>query len=730
MTFSSGSNHSSQRKYRHPKGEEYDVMSSSVGMESFDSRDERQSNPFESISNVGFQDDERNKSNVWPQNQYESSLNRMSIGSNKSIRSTKSHSKPTSMKRLESLYADISGKHEENNRVRQAEIENVILKQILRSTSRVYEEDEDDGHLSVATGAISVMSTYTTKEILGDLTDHEDAKSVRQGRSLSKSVARMRSSSTTSRRQSNDRDYSDRTKTKTRSKSVVSRRVRLKDKTERKSMDDSSQLYASFMKNMPREETLHQKSEPMKETKLSSATEQWDPFEKSIDESFGQDSTSVHEFTSPSANIAKPSLRRISSAPISKHIRGPPVKKSFMKPSLGRHSSVPEEMNFFTNSTNFFASQASNSPSKAGKLANYGQEASFFRKDSPKEPISESFNNIGPVTVFTFNDEERSIKKVREKQFMEERMITQLSPVRPKCNQTTSPNSFVPKVTTEKVNSIAEEWESFGDRHSHSNLVELASSESRPLSNNSMVSKLEQSKKSAAWAVIPNETKSSDSSSHRKSDSGSSFESFPNPSWGDDGFQDFQDQRPTSSMEEFDGNDDGFLIIEGPKKIRKNVTNKSRDQVLQQVDKCFNSPIMKSSKHFHKYISQQMPKNDTSSWNEWGEDKLPDSFEESEISKLSSSTISFRGSPSTMSSPLEFSKCDNSGTTLPTVSSTRSTPTVSSDELSQSNRFKTSVINFKASPSDTDSQFIWNELSPSSVMNESTSRKKLFNESL
>ena len=173
-------------------------------------------------------------------------------------------------------------------------------------------------------------------------------------------------------------------------------------------------------------------------------------------------------------------------------------------------------------------------------------------------------------------------------------------------------------------------------------------------------------------------------------------------------------------------------MIEEADKLRKHVANKSRDETLQQGDNCFNSPVMQSSKHFQMHKSHQMPKNDNFGWNEWGEDKHPDSFEESEISKLSSSTISFRGSPSTMSIPPEFSKCDNSGMTLPTVSSSRSTPTVNSDEFSYSNKFKTSATSLKASPRDTESQFIWNEVSPSSVMNinQSTSRKKLFDDSL
>uniref|UniRef100_A0A7S3V486 Uncharacterized protein n=1 Tax=Chaetoceros debilis TaxID=122233 RepID=A0A7S3V486_9STRA len=128
--------------------------------------------------------------------------------------------------------------------VREAEIARTVLRQSMSI-------DDDN---------VSVVSTYTTDHILAELTDNEDCKSVRSSRSQR---SRRSRSSTGHRRASSllpsPGDISvhttrrSRSASKSASKSVTTRKVRLKD-TDGGIADETQRLYNSFMKNLSREE--------------------------------------------------------------------------------------------------------------------------------------------------------------------------------------------------------------------------------------------------------------------------------------------------------------------------------------------------------------------------------------------------------------------------------------------------------------------------------------------
>ncbi len=755
VTFDKGSiNTFRERKYRYPQGEDYDFTSSSFGLESPNSPSERQLNEFEAISFAEFENE--GMPMVRPHNQHASSLQRVP-----NQRRSNSRSKPSSRSKQTPAWQEKVSRNRINDpggireigsdRARQAEIENVILKQILRSNSRIYEDEEDDdGHLSVATGAMSVMSTYTTREILGDLTDHEDTRSVQRSR-RSRSVSRIRSSSTKSRRAVTHGANTESKKEKVRSKSVVSRRVRLKDICNDTNIDDSSQLYDSFMKNMPREGNFlysNSGNNSISRKTTKSTADQWDPFEKSLEESFGQDNPFLsenHEVTSSSIHVKKPTLRRLSSEPVSNLFSEMSLQKaqigekSVQKPSLGRHSSLPGDVSRFPASTAFSTQSRTKirptSKRKDDQVFKQNRKTSFFPE--------ESFKNSRSTAVFSFDDNVKAhTRKVRQKPLFEDKEFIQLSPVKSKheiCwNQTTSQHSFVPKINQENT---TEEWELFGETQSQTNSTGLGICDKKASSINPSESLVEASKHAlSTWATVPEETKKDTTVkeappntiiSHRKNNSGNSFESFPNPSWGTDDFDDVYDSRDQEIFSnEIDFNDDdGFKLLGDVAKYRKPFDQRFKVDIHNQDDDCFKSPTTRAGEKNHI----RRCANDKVDWDDWGKDKVPHSFEECDISKLSASTISYKGSPSTISSSLENGKCDSSGITLPTVSSSRSTPTINtvSDESSISNRFRTSPTVLKSSPSDSRSQFVWNDVSPSDVtkFSSSASRKKLFNDS-
>ena len=256
------------------------------------------------------------------------------------------------------------------SRIRDAEIENVILKQILGS--RHYfeeEEEEDDGHISVATGAVSVLSTYTTNDILGDLTDHEDTKSVQRGRrSRSMSRTRIRSSSNKSRRQhTSSSKISPPADRATRSRSVVSRRVRLKDADEQGVLgEESLQLYDSFMKNLTAEKLTYEAKKKSSRRQMSRSSNSdrslttWDPFQQAqmqddffcSENSFFQPNKS---FSKKKPQLKKATLSRLSSAPPGSHFTtttSRAINEELCEPpslvASDRLSSVPNNVDLFT----------------------------------------------------------------------------------------------------------------------------------------------------------------------------------------------------------------------------------------------------------------------------------------------------------------------------------------------------------------------------------------------
>ena len=612
------------------------------------------------------------------------------------------------------------------SRIRQAEIENVILKQML-SSKRFYEndtlDDDDDGHFSVATGAYSTVSQYTTKDILGDLTDHEDTKSVhsskgggRRSRSRSKS-SRIRSSSTKSRRQQ-DQSINDSAlveKKQVRSKSVVSRRIRLKDADQQGSMaDESLKLYDSFMKNLTKENTVYEAKRKFKESnareqreKVSNTTSEnshstWDPFattSKTEDDFFGSKPSFHHSSTT--SEIMKPTFSRISSLPLPSFGRSKTPDK-LTKPTLERFSSAPVYNNPTKSISNRHKSSATevdfgniSSTFKQSLFNRHGEKHTNSTPTLPKVTERSVSNHLStrPSAIYSFPDFSPSIKKSRPKQFMEERSTYELSPV----NRVKSPS-----VNTHK--SAQESWTAFDNSTRSPRKQDISVQNINKNASNGF---------NISWSSFTDK-QNRPSQTHEKTFKGESLDSFQAHKWKNEENPLFASQNVEESIDSC-----GFKVVK--KTTKKSISNYSSDlsKDFGNDKDQFQSSSFQLSGSWDDHDFDDAPTDEFSS-DDWRED-LHESF--GEVSKLSTSTISYRGSPTSLRIG---GKTESSDLTHPTAStSCRSLATSSSSDSLSFSKFRASPKSFSK---ESGSQLSgWTDISPSGVADfNSSSRKTLF----
>ncbi len=173
-------------------------------------------------------------------------------GINSNVGDSSFHSKGRSNRSVSTGRSVKSSRSHSSNEVREAEIARTVLRQ-----SRAGPGEDDN---------VSVVSTYTTDNILAELNDNEDCISVRSSKSHRSQRSRRSRSSTASRQGNRSFCYdhmespsrvksSTRSRSKTRSKSVMTRKVRLKD-TDSGVNDETQRLYNAFMKNLSREQKV------------------------------------------------------------------------------------------------------------------------------------------------------------------------------------------------------------------------------------------------------------------------------------------------------------------------------------------------------------------------------------------------------------------------------------------------------------------------------------------
>jgi hypothetical protein len=596
-------------------------------------------------------------------------------------------------------------------------------------------------------GSASVISTFTTRDILGDLTDQEDhnhiIKSVvsssgvgvngssgslvggsvsggikgsrRQSLSCSSSSSYHNNNDATGNRISpqlvmNDvsnrfynnhhQNFGGSKERVGRSKSVVSRRIRLKDgsSTTRGGRggagdeangtvlgEESLQLYDSFMKNLSIDSSSQHhvsnhnsdRCSPINSTmkkigsdkqyhhdnETSTTITTWNPFEHSFEIENNQDHNNNKKM------MTKPSLTRLSSAPV----------------KLSSDSDSTTKKNF-KNSTlhdfDLFSSYTS-SPTLKSKLSTFSSSKSDFQPSSSSFRSSTLTDRNSLVkAVYSFTEANAITKKSRPKQFMEDRKVTTLSPVRMKKS-----SSPIARNTGNNTSgsSSSHDWTAF----SSDNDVKVGTSDDN-VTNHS-------NHNFASWASFTD---------HNNKTSSSLPKSKINSSWE-------TNQSPFSYDKVEESNNEGFKIVE--------------HSSSKQMDHYSNDLF----KDFGKDCSDDM-----TSWDGFDEsslDKSDDPFG-CDVSKLSTSTISFRGSPKVLkhgtptSSGNGSSKLDKATAPSTVLSSNKSFQHHSSESLFSSSKVKTTPTLLKGSPRDTVSQMSsWTNESPSGVADfNHNPRKSLF----
>jgi hypothetical protein len=813
MRFNTGSNSVNNNNdiYNnlfHAQNDDEDGASSCVSIESRESLDEKEQKQFHFTNIVQMHNDRHESTSFRRREMGTRDRDNRRLSTQEKLRRS-SKTKKASIRR------------------RQAEIENVILKQILESRRYHDEEDDeedDDGHVSVATGIMSVMSTYTTKDILGDLTDHEDVKSVRRGRrSQSRSRTRSRSTTRARTRSSSTKprgheSVSNSSSSKVRSKSVVYRRVRLKDAkdTDEQStiegVEESKKLYDSFMKNLSpemfstknREKSVKQSTTRRKQMNSLWDLDQFETF-SGFDDSFVQKTSffqSSDQYSRKGKNqVSKPTLKRLSSAPVSNHVATTrkALNEPLSKSSLIRQSSAPQDLSPFQpkskinklrtqrtilessengsmfrntfNRNTFNESFFQNQPTKSDDMASSvitattamteNTVARSNKSEKTKNIVTQ--NNRSPTPVYTFEDTSVTTNKRRPKQFMEERIITQLSPVRqkkvPQWNETTSPHSFVPKMepisNTPNKNVVhsSEGWNAFkSNKHeilpvSESSLVPIAEK------NEIWTSFTGKATVTAATSVSDNHTQPSSKqkdNSYKQSKHG--FESFPNPSWGNDDFPDENDNvntapfnfKPSSDVDE-STDSSGFKVLKNSTKFNSSIESNEPFDIDESTDSSGFRILRKSTSFHTSDNSTERFTNDNTheparfgslmpvavnSWGDFDESQgLSDGnwdtkdFSDPFVADVSASTISYVDSPHITSSKYS-GKSDNSNITSTTVSTCRSSPNNSYESMSSS-RFRSSPTFLRGSPKDTSSQLSGSQLSGSQLSGSQLSGSQL-----
>lgn len=200
--------------------------------------------------------------------------------------------------------------------VKECEIARTVLRQSKEYSNTMMCSDND---------AVSVVSTFTTGDILGDLTDNEDSKSVRSMRSTRSRKSRSRSKS----RQRNPTSSVilkpvEPTRDRRRRPKSVPSGLSMINLANPRNEGESDRLYNAFMKNLSREERIAHDTKILSSAsnvraeisaaniskKSSSTVGNWatDLFENSYE-------TNSKISSSNNRRIEKPSMRKTSSAP-------------------------------------------------------------------------------------------------------------------------------------------------------------------------------------------------------------------------------------------------------------------------------------------------------------------------------------------------------------------------------------------------------------------------------
>lgn len=581
------------------------------------------------------------------------------------------------------------------NRIQKAEIENVILKQILSSSNITgvgvqallssyitnsnlilnNSNDNDNGHKAIE-------SRYTAEDILGDLTDYEDNISVHtsrstrsnrssssrsvsrgrrsrsRGRSLSRSrttttsmftPSSIKSTSTMEHSMTNDLfednriiDGSGSDSRKYRSKSTG--RIRLNGTTNESTnvVDDSLQLYDRFMKNLPCEKIsspeLH-KRKMMTSTKgvnvninhsnhgrSTSCTanidnnNEWDPF--------GHSFASKNVFDTTTKNSRSNMIKS---------------RSQIEKPALKRFSSAP--------ASNKVTNIASTHQKVAPKPLLERGVSTPHRFDPFSSTFNESFDDTSPLdksnyrqsmtsshttTIYSFVDEEYSLpKKVSKSKMLREEF--KLSPVKQKSETNESQASsnrmrfsrpslsagternVTPTAPMSNHNNMMSSWGSFAGKKN----VTPPSKKSvarLPHSNHSNMS-------NSGFQIVSN------ASNKQLSHYSNGF--FKKKTSGEDGYE--YDDDDNNIFKESEMDKDGWGD--------------------------FNETPIKADNP------------------SWSADEFSDSFG-CDVSKLTTSPISFKDSPIMHPSLKQSRKLNNSGSTLTTMSSSYKSSTKDSSQIS------------------------------------------------